>query len=178
MAMAGVDKWLTPAEIEVICQHYTAPKTASMDVTHYTQFLADIETIFTQPVSDNERESLCVTVCLVDCHNNQRSSPCIACPGQSSRHTTRQVGVTSDDDSMAQHSMPAQHTTTTHTGVNPPAPLHAVQQQEVGCMQQKTPCVQRLSCPITYMFATHLNRLQPQLCPSAAHMYRSSSATR
>lgn len=51
MAIAGVDKWLTPAEIEVICQHYTAPKTASMDMTHYLQFLADVDQIFTKPVS-------------------------------------------------------------------------------------------------------------------------------
>lgn len=52
MAMAGVDKWLTPAEIEAICQHYTAPKTAmpSMDVMAYTQFLADVDQIFTKPV--------------------------------------------------------------------------------------------------------------------------------
>jgi hypothetical protein len=51
MAMAGVDRWLTAAEIEAICQHYTAPKTASMDVMHYTQFLADVDEIFTKPVS-------------------------------------------------------------------------------------------------------------------------------
>jgi hypothetical protein len=51
MAIAGVDKWLSPAEIEAICQHYTAPKTASMDVMQYTQFLADVDEIFTKPVS-------------------------------------------------------------------------------------------------------------------------------
>lgn len=50
MAMAGVDKWLTAAEIEAICRHYTAPKTASMDVMLYTAFLADVDEIFTKPV--------------------------------------------------------------------------------------------------------------------------------
>jgi hypothetical protein len=51
MAMAGVDRFLSPAEIEAICAHYTAPKTASMDVMHYVQFLADVDEIFTKPVS-------------------------------------------------------------------------------------------------------------------------------
>jgi hypothetical protein len=55
--MAGVDKWLSPAEIEAICAHYTVPKTASMDVTRYTDFLADIDAIFTKPVC------VCVVVC-------------------------------------------------------------------------------------------------------------------
>lgn len=50
-AMAGIDKFLTPKELEIICQHYTAPKTASMDVMMYTQFLADVDVIFTKPVS-------------------------------------------------------------------------------------------------------------------------------
>lgn len=55
MAMAGVDKWLTPAEIETICLHYTATKTASMDVMHYAQFLADVDEIFTKPVRELQR---------------------------------------------------------------------------------------------------------------------------
>jgi hypothetical protein len=61
MAMAGVDRWLSAAEIEAICQHYTAPKTASMDIMHYTQFLADVDEIFTKPVSP--KPTLWATAC-------------------------------------------------------------------------------------------------------------------
>eukprot|EP00879_Flechtneria_rotunda_P009058 GHRR01009483.1.p1 GENE.GHRR01009483.1~~GHRR01009483.1.p1 ORF type:complete len:230 (+),score=78.34 GHRR01009483.1:148-837(+) len=49
MAMAGVDKFLTPAEIEVICQHYTVPKSASMDIVMYNEFLAEVDSVFTKP---------------------------------------------------------------------------------------------------------------------------------
>jgi hypothetical protein len=49
-AMAGVDKFLSPAELQVIGQHYTVPKTASMEVMMYMQFLADVESIFTKNV--------------------------------------------------------------------------------------------------------------------------------
>lgn len=55
LAMAGVDKFLTPAEIEIICQHYTVPKTASMDVVKYNDFLADVDVIFTKPVSNSRQ---------------------------------------------------------------------------------------------------------------------------
>jgi hypothetical protein len=50
-AMAGVDKFLSPAELQAIGQHYTVPKTASMEVMMYTQFLADVDSIFTKNVS-------------------------------------------------------------------------------------------------------------------------------
>lgn len=50
LMMAGVDKFLNPIEISIICQHYTVPKTASMDVVEYTRFLADVDIIFTKPV--------------------------------------------------------------------------------------------------------------------------------
>jgi hypothetical protein len=50
-AMAGIDKFLSPAELQAIGQHYTVPKTASMEVMLYTQFLADVDAIFTKKVS-------------------------------------------------------------------------------------------------------------------------------
>uniref|UniRef100_A0A383W0A7 Uncharacterized protein n=2 Tax=Tetradesmus obliquus TaxID=3088 RepID=A0A383W0A7_TETOB len=56
MAMAGVDKFLSPAELAAIGQHYTVPKTASMEVMMYTQFLADVDAIFTK--NDLERSPL------------------------------------------------------------------------------------------------------------------------
>eukprot|EP00877_Chromochloris_zofingiensis_P005200 jgi/Chrzof1/14681/Cz09g11260.t1 len=49
LAMAGVDKFLSPKEIQVICDHYTVSKTASMDVMKYTEFLHDVDLIFTKP---------------------------------------------------------------------------------------------------------------------------------
>jgi hypothetical protein len=76
MAIAGVDKWLTSAEIEVICQHYTAPKTASMDVMHYAQFLADVDEIFTKPVSD-----CCCETSVFQCTTRRQVQPC--------QHSTR-----------------------------------------------------------------------------------------
>jgi hypothetical protein len=51
MAMAGVDKYLSAKELQVICDAYTVPKTASMDVMQYHRFLADVDLIFTKPVS-------------------------------------------------------------------------------------------------------------------------------
>jgi hypothetical protein len=50
-AFTGIDKYLTPAELDAICQHYVVPKTASMEVMQYTQFLADVDSMFTKPVS-------------------------------------------------------------------------------------------------------------------------------
>eukprot|EP00775_Hariotina_reticulata_P008738 gene8738-8918_t len=49
MAMAGIDKYLNPAELDAICQHYVVPKTASMEVMQYNQFLADVDSMFTKP---------------------------------------------------------------------------------------------------------------------------------
>jgi hypothetical protein len=51
MAMAGVDKFLTAKEIQTICDAYTAPKTASLEVFEYNKFLAEVNLIFTKPVS-------------------------------------------------------------------------------------------------------------------------------
>lgn len=50
LAMAGIDKVLSAQEIEVICSHYTVPKTASMDVVRWTAFLNDMDVIFTKSV--------------------------------------------------------------------------------------------------------------------------------
>lgn len=58
LAMAGVDKFLSPKEIQVICDHYTVSKTASMDVMKYTEFLHDVDLIFTKPVSRRVSHSL------------------------------------------------------------------------------------------------------------------------
>ena len=51
MAMAGVDKFLTAKEIQILCDAYTVPKTASMDVFEYNKFLTEVNSIFTKPVS-------------------------------------------------------------------------------------------------------------------------------
>ncbi len=54
LMMAGVDKFLTPTELTIICKRYTVPKTASMEVVEYNKFLADVDIIFTKPVSSLE----------------------------------------------------------------------------------------------------------------------------
>lgn len=53
MAMAGVDKHLSAAEIAAICEHYTVPKTASSTVMEYKKLLAEVDSIFTKPNLEN-----------------------------------------------------------------------------------------------------------------------------
>ncbi|GBF96228.1 hypothetical protein Rsub_08773 [Raphidocelis subcapitata] len=48
MSMAGVGKFLTPTELQVICDHYTVPKTASSSVMRYSLFLDDVDGVFTK----------------------------------------------------------------------------------------------------------------------------------
>ncbi|KAI8475036.1 MAG: flagellar associated protein [Monoraphidium minutum] len=48
MSMAGVDKFLSAAELRLICGHYTVPRTASSEVTEYSRFLDDVDAVFTK----------------------------------------------------------------------------------------------------------------------------------
>jgi hypothetical protein len=62
---AGVDKQLSPAEIDALCQHYTVPKTGSMDIFSYREFLHELELIFTVPVSSTSSTRMCWPSCQV-----------------------------------------------------------------------------------------------------------------
>lgn len=62
---AGVDKQLSPAEIDALCQHYTVPKTGSMDIFSYREFLHELELIFTVPVSSTSSTCMCWPSCQV-----------------------------------------------------------------------------------------------------------------
>jgi hypothetical protein len=46
----GVDKHLSPVEIDALCRQYTVPKTASLDVFCYRELLHELELVFTVPV--------------------------------------------------------------------------------------------------------------------------------
>mmetsp|Transcript_9410 Transcript_9410/g.20056 ORF Transcript_9410/g.20056 Transcript_9410/m.20056 type:complete len:228 (-) Transcript_9410:593-1276(-) len=49
LSMAGVDKALTPAEMQVICDTYTVPRSPSLIMVDYKTFLDDVDVIFTVP---------------------------------------------------------------------------------------------------------------------------------
>ena len=50
MSMAGLDKVLTPTELQTICDTYTVPRSPSLIMTDYKTFLNDVEIVFTLPV--------------------------------------------------------------------------------------------------------------------------------
>lgn len=49
LSMAGIDKFLSPAEIKVLTDAYTVPRTASLDMVDYRAFLYDVDIVFTIP---------------------------------------------------------------------------------------------------------------------------------
>ena len=51
LSMAGLDKELTPEELQLICDTYTVPRSPSLIMTDYKTFLNDVEIVFTLPVS-------------------------------------------------------------------------------------------------------------------------------
>lgn len=48
---AGLDKYLSPAELEVICDHYRVARTPSLEMCDHRSFLHELELLFTVPVS-------------------------------------------------------------------------------------------------------------------------------
>jgi hypothetical protein len=50
LSMAGLDKVLTPAELQTICDAYTVPRSPSLIMTDYKTFLNDVDVVFTLPV--------------------------------------------------------------------------------------------------------------------------------
>eukprot|EP00798_Chlamydomonas_sp_ICE-L_P014568 gene14568-20611_t len=49
LSMAGLDKVLTPAELQVICDTYTVPRSPSLIMVDYKTFLDDVNIMFTVP---------------------------------------------------------------------------------------------------------------------------------
>lgn len=51
LSMSGLDKLLSPAELQLICDTYTVPRSPSLIMTDYKTFLNDVDIVFTLPVS-------------------------------------------------------------------------------------------------------------------------------
>ncbi len=51
LSMAGLDKVLTPQELQIIADTYTVPRSPSLIMTDYKTFINDVEIVFTLPVS-------------------------------------------------------------------------------------------------------------------------------
>lgn len=47
LSMAGVDKYLTAAEMQILTDAYTVPRTASLSMVDYRAFLYDVDIVFT-----------------------------------------------------------------------------------------------------------------------------------
>ena len=65
-----MDKQLSPEEIGALCAQYTVPKTASLDVMKYREFLHQLELVFTVPVGASLVQCLpaCGSACARDTH--------------------------------------------------------------------------------------------------------------
>lgn len=49
LGLAGIDKFLSPAEIQAITAQYTVDKTNSLQMVDYRAFLGELDSIFTSP---------------------------------------------------------------------------------------------------------------------------------
>ncbi|KAF5836110.1 flagellar associated protein [Dunaliella salina] len=49
LSIAGVDKGLSYAEMQIICDTYTVPRSPSLIMTDYRTFLQDVDVVFTLP---------------------------------------------------------------------------------------------------------------------------------
>lgn len=48
--MAGIDKYLSPKELEVICETYKVQRDATLVMVDHRTFLHELELVFTVPV--------------------------------------------------------------------------------------------------------------------------------
>lgn len=50
-SMAGIDRYLSPKELEVICDNYKVQRDPTLVQVDYRSFLHELELVFTVPVS-------------------------------------------------------------------------------------------------------------------------------
>lgn len=49
LSTAGIDKFLSPAEIQTICDYYTVQLTPSLEMVEYRRFIQEVDAIFATP---------------------------------------------------------------------------------------------------------------------------------